>query len=246
MSWFPLYRIAAGGWSYWNYLRDRRYTASDFLYWGEGVKLGARVLITAPERLYLGDGTVISEHCTINAIGGCHVGKYCGFGPEVWVLTTEHKYTGAECLPFGSTRIVKPVYIEDYVWIGARASILPGVRIGEGAIVGLGSVVTADVLPLSVVMGNPATIIGHRRKHEYERLKAAGAARHLDQQCSLLWVPPFIRSKYPEELKEFGFDVGGGQAYFRYNKYANLAHRMAPCKRPDGPQLTATSRHERN
>jgi maltose O-acetyltransferase len=52
--------------------------------------------------------------------------------------------------------------IEDYVWIGTRATILPGVRIGQGAVVAAGAVVTNDVMAFSVVGGVPAKIIGKR------------------------------------------------------------------------------------
>jgi len=56
----------------------------------------------------------------------------------------------------------RPVVIEDHVWIGMRAIILPGVRIGRGAVVAVGAVVTRDVEPLTVVAGVPARVIGSR------------------------------------------------------------------------------------
>ena len=59
-------------------------------------------------------------------------------------------------------RQYQPVLIEDDVWIGARAIILPGLRIGKGAIVGAGSVVTKDVPPYAICVGNPARVIKSR------------------------------------------------------------------------------------
>ena len=63
-------------------------------------------------------------------------------------------------------RLVKPIFIEDYVWIGMRVSIAPGVRIGEGAILGMGSVIFEDVPPLAIVIGNPAKILTYRSKED--------------------------------------------------------------------------------
>ena len=54
----------------------------------------------------------------------------------------------------------QPVVIEDDVWIGARVIFLPGVRVGRGAIVGAGAVVTKDVPDYALVVGNPARVVG--------------------------------------------------------------------------------------
>ena len=58
----------------------------------------------------------------------------------------------------------RPVVLEDRVWVGINATILPGVRIGYGAIVGANSVVTKDLPPMTVVAGNPARIIKELKK----------------------------------------------------------------------------------
>ena len=55
-----------------------------------------------------------------------------------------------------------PVRIEDDVWIGARAIILAGITIGKGAIIGAGAVVTKDVSPYAICVGNPARVIKYR------------------------------------------------------------------------------------
>jgi Acetyltransferase (isoleucine patch superfamily) len=60
---------------------------------------------------------------------------------------------------FRETQIMKPVVIEDNVWIGSGAIILPGVHIGTGSVIGAGSVVTKDVPPGSVVVGGPSKVI---------------------------------------------------------------------------------------
>jgi maltose O-acetyltransferase len=82
-----------------------------------------------------------------------------------------HRVHGATALPYDHVAELKPVIIRDYVYIGAGAMILPGVEIGEGAVIGMGAVVTKDVPPLAIVMGNPAQIVYHRDPEEFRRLK---------------------------------------------------------------------------
>ena len=64
--------------------------------------------------------------------------------------------------PYGDERVRKPIVVEDHVWIGRNAIIGGGVTIHEGAVVGMGAVVTRDVPPLAVVGGNPARVIKFR------------------------------------------------------------------------------------
>ena len=74
-------------------------------------------------------------------------------------------------LPFDEKVIVKPVVIKENVWIGSHCLILPGVEIGEGAVVGAGSVVTKNVPALAVVGGAPAKVIKWRNEERYNILK---------------------------------------------------------------------------
>ncbi len=211
---------------YYKATRENTYRPEDFLHYGRNVRIAAGVGIAAPERLYLGDYVGIDPRCYIQAVGGCHIGRGCQIGGETIILTIEHQHTGGESLPYDPVRLVKPVYIEDYVWIGVRVSIAPGVRIGEGAIVGMGSVVVQDVPPLAVVAGNPAQVLTYRSKPDFDRLKQAGADVDPYKELPVLRVPPITRRKYKNEIKEFGFDVSGGQEYFYYDKYAERSKRL--------------------
>ncbi len=67
--------------------------------------------------------------------------------------------------------ILKPVTIADNVWIGCRATIVPGVTINEGAVIASGAVVTKDVPKGAVVGGNPAKVLKYRNMEYYEKLK---------------------------------------------------------------------------
>ena len=78
------------------------------------------------------------------------------------MTTTEKEYQ------YDENMILKPVVIEDNVWIGMNVSVVPGITIGQGAIVGMGSVVVKDVPPKSIVGGNPARVIGERNHQHYE------------------------------------------------------------------------------
>lgn len=99
--------------------------------------------------------------------GRVSIGDNVLMGPEVIILTSGHRYENADVLIRNQGRLPeKPVYIGNDVWIGARAIILPGVRIEDGAVIGAGAVVTKDVPPYTVVGGVPAEVIKHRIKEE--------------------------------------------------------------------------------
>jgi acetyltransferase-like isoleucine patch superfamily enzyme len=93
----------------------------------------------------------------------CRIGEHVMMGPEVVILDRNHRFDDP-ARPIGEqgeTESMPPV-IGNNIWIGVRAIILPGVRIGDGAIIGAGSVVTKDVAPYTIVGGNPAKVIGFR------------------------------------------------------------------------------------
>lgn len=85
-------------------------------------------------------------------------------GPQVFIYTQNHNHdrTDIPMIAQGYEE-EKPVVIGDDVWIGSRVTILPGVHIGEGAIIGASSVVTKDVPAYSIVGGNPAKVIKSRK-----------------------------------------------------------------------------------
>ncbi len=164
----------------------------------------------------IGDGVFIGENCLIDAIGGFQLGNFCALASHTTILTLDHYYRDTESIPWGEVRTIKPVVIEDYVWIGMNVSILPGVKIGEGAIVGLGAIVPKDVPPLAIVVGNPARIVGHRDEKEYYALKKRGAVRAVSARCTRLWIPVEMREKYHDLLREVGYDIKNGREYFEF------------------------------
>lgn len=107
--------------------------------------------------LHVGRGTRIGRNCCLDARDSLRIGNHVSISPEVAILTTQHD-------PHDPLFALEshPVVIEDYVWIGIRAMVMPGVRIGRGAVVAAGAVVTRDVNPSEIVGGVPAVKIGSR------------------------------------------------------------------------------------
>lgn len=110
----------------------------------------------------LGSHSGIGIRCIVN--GPTVIGDNVMMGPEVMIFTENHKHdrTDIPMLNQGYTE-VQPVTVGNDVWIGARSIILPGVIIGDGAIIAAGAVVTKDVESYSIVAGNPAKKVKDRK-----------------------------------------------------------------------------------
>lgn len=107
--------------------------------------------------------------CRVYGQGGVTVGSNCHFAKGLVILTQNHNYLGRK-LPYDESIIPKPVVIHDNVWIGLNVMVLPGVTIGEGAIIQAGSVVSRSIAPLSIAGGNPAKAIKSRDQNHYKML----------------------------------------------------------------------------
>ncbi|WP_175871412.1 acyltransferase [Burkholderia sp. BCC0397] len=107
----------------------------------------------------IGDNTVVNRYTYLDGRVPLTIGNNVNISHYTLIQTLTHDPQNPDfvCL-------CKPVVIEDHVWIGARAIISPGVRVGEGAVVGAGSVVTRDVEPYTIVAGNPARFIKERTR----------------------------------------------------------------------------------
>ena len=116
-------------------------------------------------KLSIGENSSLGINSVIQ--GPVTIGKNVMMGPECYIYTQNHRHdsTNIPMIEQGYED-EKPVVIEDDVWIGSRVTILPGVTIGEGSIIGGGGVVTKNVPPYSVVAGNPARIVKNRKEAE--------------------------------------------------------------------------------
>ena len=120
------------------------------------------------EYIYIGAGA------NFGAKGKIIIGSNVIMGQNVVICTYNHIYESKEYLPygFGYEDKIQDTLIEKNVWIGRGVLILPGVHIGEGAVIGANSVVTRNVPSLSIVGGNPARIIKNRDSKRYEHLNS--------------------------------------------------------------------------
>ncbi len=109
------------------------------------------------QNIYIGDHVFLNVLCTILDAGEVHIGHHVMIGPAVQIYTAAHLLQ-AEARIQG-WEVAKPILIEDHVWLGGGAILLPGVKIGRSAVVGAGAVVSRSVPPNTVVVGNPARVI---------------------------------------------------------------------------------------
>lgn len=130
-----------------------------------GIHMGTYVWFYSPLEIRrigvrIGQNSLIGRRCTLDARSPLTIGDNVSLSPEVMILAGKHdvndpRFAPSEVGPWAVT-------IDDYVWIGTRAMILPGVTLGRGAVVAAGAVVTKDVPPLTIVAGVPAKPIGTR------------------------------------------------------------------------------------
>lgn len=118
------------------------------------------VYIMTPQKMSIGEHSHINRGCVLDARGGLRIGANVSISHNVNIMTGSHDYNST---PFRGKFL--PVEICDYVWIGTNATILQNVKIGEGAVICAGAVVTKDVPPYSIMGGVPAKKIGERNHH---------------------------------------------------------------------------------
>ncbi len=122
---------------------------------GIDVRLRMPVVVYDPARLRFGDHVDVGEFVMLRASGGLTIGSRVLIAAHAVITTRGHPEQPPRWLKVEDA----PVTIEDDVWIGAGAVVLPGVTVGRGAIVGAGAVVTKSVEPFTVVGGVPAHVI---------------------------------------------------------------------------------------
>lgn len=136
-----------------------------------GPECNSNFNIIVPERLSIGKGTAINGYCYINAHGGVSIGQYCHIGKGLTIFSHNHNYDSSKSIPYDEINIIKRVVVKDFVWCGSNVTIIPGITIGEGVIIGAGSVVTKDIPNYAIIGGNPAVIIKYRNIEVFNQLK---------------------------------------------------------------------------
>lgn len=160
--------------SWRNWRLRRRVARLPYAAKGQNVVLHNGSLFFPPERIRFGRDIYVGPEATFWADGGLTIHDNVIFGPRVTIFTSNHVVEGADFLPYGPVTELGPVEIFENVWVGACSLILPGVRIGEGAVIAAGAVVTRNVPPLAFVAGNPAQVRRYREPQRYLELKREG------------------------------------------------------------------------
>lgn len=140
------------------------YSVRSFFFGLSGVKVGrgSKIHVGArffkPSGVVIGEGSVIGDHVFLDGRAPLSIGNNVDIASQVLIYNSEHNIEASD---FRAREL--PVSIEDYCFVGPRAIVLPGVRIGKGAIVAAGAVVTKNVADFAVVGGVPAKVIGRRK-----------------------------------------------------------------------------------
>ncbi len=131
---------------------------------GDDVYIGHQTILKGyhKNRLVIGSGTWIGQQCFFHSAGGLTIGCNVGIGPGVRIITSYHAEDGIDTPILHSRLEFAPVEIADDADLGVGCIVLPGVRIGRGAQLGAGAVVTADVPAYAVAAGVPARVLRNR------------------------------------------------------------------------------------
>ena len=119
--------------------------------------IGRTARVDYPWNISIGNQSSIGEHAWVYGLDKIRIGSHCCIGEDVRLLTGSHDVRS----PYFNL-MTKPITVQDNVWIATGAIVLPGVTIGEGAVVAAGAVVTKDVPPWTIVAGNPAKVVKRR------------------------------------------------------------------------------------
>jgi maltose O-acetyltransferase len=126
-------------------------------------QIGQDLIIEPPfhcvygQNIYVGDHVFLNVMCTILDCNEVHIGHHVMIGPGVQIYTAAHLLQAESRIQ--GLEEAKSIVIEDNVWVGGSAILLPGVRIGRNAVVGAGAVVSRSIPANTVAVGNPARVI---------------------------------------------------------------------------------------
>ena len=133
-------------------------------YWLAGMKVGSGSTVHMwanffdPGGITIGSDTIIGDHAFLDGRAPLTIGSHTDIASSVMIYNSEHNLEKDDF-----SAILEPVEIGDYVFMGPRVIILPGVHIGKGAVIAAGAVVTRDVPAFAIVGGVPAKEIGERK-----------------------------------------------------------------------------------
>ncbi len=124
---------------------------------GEGAYVKPPLFVDYGENIHIGARTFVNYNLTALDVASITIGADCQLGPNIQLLTPTHPIDPEPRRD--KLEAAQPIVLEDNVWLGGGVIVCPGVRIGENSVVGAGSVVTKDIPPNVIAVGNPARVI---------------------------------------------------------------------------------------
>lgn len=124
---------------------------------GKGVVIKPHVRVKFPWKLVIGEHSWIGEGAWIDNLARVEIGSHCCVSQGVYLCTGNHRWDRVSF-----DLLTQPIRVEDHAWIGAFVKIGPGVTVGEGAVLSLGSVTSRDLDGWGVYSGNPAVLVKKR------------------------------------------------------------------------------------
>ncbi|WCO02525.1 sulfotransferase [Psychroserpens ponticola] len=173
---------------------------------------GESHIFSKPSKVIIGNNVHIGNNFFAKSEGGLVIGNNTHISRNVTIYTENHNYTG-KALPYDNTTNYKPVIIKENVWIGMNVSIVPGVEIGEGAIIGIGSVVNRNIEPFEIV-GSPK--INTLKLRDIEHYKSLNDNKHYGgvngKRLEEIELNQFLKSYETNRNKDILFILGTGRS----------------------------------
>lgn len=141
---------------------------TDLAFAGSESDLAENTIITIPKMAIVGQNVHIGPNGYFDTLGGLIIGDNVHIERNVTIITSERNFGGA--LPHDEKYQIKQIIIKENAWIGMHVILLPGVTVGEGAIIGPGSVISKDVPPMSIAGNPPLHLAGKRVEKKYSQL----------------------------------------------------------------------------
>jgi acetyltransferase-like isoleucine patch superfamily enzyme len=141
---------------------------------GKNTYFYGRGTIFFSEKLVIGDNCKIGNNHFFHSKGGITIGNNTILSRNVTIYSANHNYLSEDLIPYDETYIEKKVIIGDSVWVGMNVSILPGVIIEDGAIIGMGTIITKNVKKGEIVVGMGQKVVGSRNLDNFDKLVKKG------------------------------------------------------------------------
>lgn len=134
---------------------------------GAGVRIKPGVKVKFPWRLHVGDYCWLGEDLWIDNLAEVRIGAHCCISQGAYLCTGSHDWASDTF-----DLITRPIILHDHAWIGAKAVVAPGVTVGEGAVLGLGSVATRSLEPWTIHVGLPAKPVRQRPRAQHDERRS--------------------------------------------------------------------------